>query len=56
MGYTRAANLRPLRSLLVFHRDTLRRERYFSGARADQPANIIFQQWPAPTSVLFTVD
>src|SRR5688500_2447067 len=38
--YTRAAALRPLRSLLVFHRDSLRRERYFSGARADQPANI----------------
>ena len=38
--YTRAGNLRPLRSLLVFHRDSLRRERYFSGARADRPANI----------------
>jgi CubicO group peptidase (beta-lactamase class C family) len=38
--YSRAANLGPLRSLLVFHRDSLRRERYFSGARANQPANI----------------
>src|SRR5687767_1825994 len=38
--YERASALRPLRSLLVFHRDSLRRERYFSGARADQPANI----------------
>src|SRR5687768_8856527 len=38
--YARADNLRPLRSLLVFHRDSLRRERYFSGARGDQPANI----------------
>ena len=38
--YTRAGDLRPLRSLLVFHRDSLRRERYFSGARANQPANI----------------
>jgi CubicO group peptidase (beta-lactamase class C family) len=38
--YAQAGNLRPLRSLLVFHRDSLRRERYFSGARADQPANI----------------
>ena len=38
--YTRAASLPRLRSLLVFHRDSLLRERYFSGARADQPANI----------------
>jgi CubicO group peptidase (beta-lactamase class C family) len=38
--YARAGDLRPLRSLLVFHRDSLRRERYFSGARGDQPANI----------------
>ena len=38
--YARAAELPRLRSLLVFHRDTLRRERYFHGARADQPANI----------------
>src|SRR5688500_3357913 len=38
--YARAANLRPLRSLLVFHRDSLHRERYFSCARAHQPANI----------------
>jgi CubicO group peptidase (beta-lactamase class C family) len=29
-----------LRSLLVFQRDTLRREQYFHGARAEQPANI----------------
>src|SRR5687768_13776848 len=27
--YARAGDLRPLRSLLVFHRDSLRRERYF---------------------------
>ena len=38
--YSQAGKLRPLRSLLVFHRDSLRRERYFSGARANQPANI----------------
>ena len=38
--YTRADSLPRLRSLLVFHRDTLRRERYFHGARAEQPANI----------------
>ena len=38
--YARAAELPKLRSLLVFHRDTLRRERYFNGARAEQPANI----------------
>ena len=38
--YARADDLRPLRSLLVFQRDSIRRERYFSGARADQPANI----------------
>ena len=38
--YARAADLPKLRSLLVFHRDTLRGERYFNGARAEQPANI----------------
>ncbi|HYD52348.1 MAG TPA: serine hydrolase [Gemmatimonadaceae bacterium] len=38
--YARADSLPRLRSLLVFHRDTLRRERYFNGARAEQPANI----------------
>jgi CubicO group peptidase (beta-lactamase class C family) len=38
--YTRAGVLPRLRSLLVFHRDTLRRERYFHGARGEQPANI----------------
>ena len=38
--YARADSLPRIRSLLVFHRDTLRRERYFRGARADQPANI----------------
>jgi CubicO group peptidase (beta-lactamase class C family) len=38
--YARADDLPKLRSLLVFHRDTLRRERYFRGARAEQPANI----------------
>src|SRR5512132_1545534 len=38
--YARAAELPPLRSLLVFQRDTLRREQYFHGARAEQPANI----------------
>jgi CubicO group peptidase (beta-lactamase class C family) len=38
--YARAQALPKLRSLLVFHRDTLRRERYFDGARAEQPANI----------------
>jgi CubicO group peptidase (beta-lactamase class C family) len=38
--YARAAELPRLRSLLVFQRDTLRRERYFHGARAEQPANI----------------
>ena len=38
--YARAEDLRPLRSLLVFQGDSLRRERYFSGARAEQPANI----------------
>jgi len=38
--YARAGGLRPLRSLLVFQGDSLRRERYFSGARAEQPANI----------------
>jgi CubicO group peptidase (beta-lactamase class C family) len=38
--YARADSLPRLRSLLVFHRDTLRRERYFRAARADQPANI----------------
>ena len=38
--YTRAGDLRQLRSLLVFHRDSVLRERYFAGARADQPANI----------------
>jgi CubicO group peptidase (beta-lactamase class C family) len=39
-AYSRADSLPRLRSLLVFHRDTVRRERYFHGARADQPANI----------------
>ena len=38
--YARADSLPRLRSLLVFHADTLRRERYFHGARAQQPANI----------------
>ena len=38
--YSRAEALPRLRSLLVFHADTLRRERYFNGARAEQPANI----------------
>jgi CubicO group peptidase (beta-lactamase class C family) len=38
--YVRAAELPRLRSLLVFQRDTLRRERYYHGARAEQPANI----------------
>ena len=38
--YARADSLARLRSLLVFHRDSLHRERYFAGARADQPANI----------------
>ncbi|HEU4722963.1 MAG TPA: hypothetical protein VFS59_16500, partial [Gemmatimonadaceae bacterium] len=38
--YARADELPRLRSLIVFHRDTLRRERYFHGARAEQPANI----------------
>src|SRR5688572_13985812 len=38
--YARAGELPRLRSLIVFHRDTLRRERYFRGARAEQPANI----------------
>lgn len=38
--YARADELPRLRSLLVFQRDTLRRERYFHGARAEQPANI----------------
>ena len=38
--YARADSLPRLRSLLVFHADTLRRERYFRGARAEQPANI----------------
>jgi CubicO group peptidase (beta-lactamase class C family) len=38
--YARAAELPRLRSLLVFQRDTLRREQYFHGARAEQPANI----------------
>lgn len=38
--YAQADDLPKLRSLLVFHRDTLRRERYFNGARAEQPANI----------------
>ena len=38
--YARADSLRRLHSLLVFHRDSLRRERYFSGARADRAANI----------------
>jgi CubicO group peptidase (beta-lactamase class C family) len=38
--YARADELPRLRSLLVFQRDTLRRERYFNGARAEQPANI----------------
>jgi len=38
--YERADELPRLRSLLVFHRDTLRRERYFHAARPEQPANI----------------
>ena len=38
--YGRAGELPKLRSLLVYHRDSLRRERYFGSARADQPANI----------------
>jgi CubicO group peptidase (beta-lactamase class C family) len=38
--YARADSLPRLRSLLVFHADTLRREGYFHGARAEQPANI----------------
>src|SRR5690349_21411313 len=38
--YVRAAGLPRLRSRLVFQRDTLRRERYYHGARAEQPANI----------------
>jgi CubicO group peptidase (beta-lactamase class C family) len=38
--FARADSLPRLRSLLVFHGDTLRRERYFHGARAGQPANI----------------
>ena len=38
--YTRADDLPKLRSLLVFQGDSLRRERYFSSARAEQPANI----------------
>ena len=38
--FARADALPRLRSLLVFHRDTLRRERYYRGARAEQPANI----------------
>ena len=38
--YARAVELPRLRSLLVFHRDSLRRERYFKGTRADHPANI----------------
>ena len=38
--YALADELPRLRSLIVFHRDTLRRERYFRGARAEQPANI----------------
>ena len=38
--FARAEQLPRLRSLIVFHRDTLRRERYFRGTRAEQPANI----------------
>jgi CubicO group peptidase (beta-lactamase class C family) len=38
--YALADELPRLRSLIVFHRDTLRRERYFRGARAEQAANI----------------
>ncbi|MCY7378065.1 MAG: beta-lactamase family protein [Gemmatimonadaceae bacterium] len=38
--YARAGDLRPLRSLLVLQGDSLRRERYYSGARAEQPANV----------------
>jgi CubicO group peptidase (beta-lactamase class C family) len=38
--YARASELPKLRSLLVYQGDSLRRERYFSGARAEQPANI----------------
>lgn len=39
-AYASAATLPRLRSLLVYHRDSLWRERYFAGARAEQPANI----------------
>ena len=38
--FARAEQLPRLRSLIVFQRDTLRRERYFRGTRAEQPANI----------------
>ena len=38
--YARADSLSRLRSLLVFQGDSLRRERYFRGASARQPANI----------------
>jgi CubicO group peptidase (beta-lactamase class C family) len=38
--YARADSLARLRSLLVFQGDSLRRERYFHGASAQQPANI----------------
>ncbi len=38
--YASADVLPRLRSLLVFRGDSLLRERYYSGARADQPANI----------------
>jgi CubicO group peptidase (beta-lactamase class C family) len=38
--YARADSMPRLRSLLVFQGDTLRGERYFHGARSDQPANI----------------
>jgi CubicO group peptidase (beta-lactamase class C family) len=38
--YARAAALPRLRSLLVLQGDSLRRERYFHGARAEQPANV----------------
>lgn len=38
--YARADSLPRLRSLLVFHRDSLRRERYFHGATAAQAANV----------------
>src|SRR5215204_887101 len=38
--YARAAALPRLRSLIVMQGDSVRRERYFRGARAEQPANV----------------